>query len=159
MKPIGKLNAEKSNAILILHAFSGDAHVSGEGGWWSNLVGSGKGIDTDKYFVICSNVLGGCQGSTGPSSINPKTGQTIRFGFSVSHNRRLWLTLNRRLIDHLGIEQAISGRWAVQWAACRFCNGWSLSRPNSRSSSHCDDAEAYASANRLQRGWTTSSHG
>ena len=72
----GKLNVDKSNAILILHAFSGDAHVAGEGGWWSNLVGSGKGIDTDKYYVICSNVIGGCRGSTGPSSTNRKTGKS-----------------------------------------------------------------------------------
>jgi homoserine acetyltransferase len=69
----GELNAEKSNAILIAHALTGDAHVAGADGWWGNLIGPGKGIDTDKYFVICSNVLGGCKGSTGPSSINPKT--------------------------------------------------------------------------------------
>ena len=58
----GELNANKSNAILILHALSGDAHAAGEGGWWRNLIGPSKGIDTDKYFVICSNVLGGCGG-------------------------------------------------------------------------------------------------
>ena len=74
----GKLNAQKSNAILVLHALSGDAHAAGPDGWWENLIGQGKGIDTNKYFVICSNVIGGCKGSTGPSSINPKTGQTLR---------------------------------------------------------------------------------
>jgi len=60
----GILNPKKTNAVLILHAFSGDAHVAGDGGWWSDLIGPGKGIDTNRYFVICSNVLGGCRGST-----------------------------------------------------------------------------------------------
>src|SRR3979409_292025 len=70
----GTLNAARSNAILILHAFSGDAHAGGEGGWWDKMIGPGKGFDTDKYFVICANVLGGCRGTTGPGSINPVTG-------------------------------------------------------------------------------------
>ncbi len=70
----GELNRDKSNAILALHAFSGDAHASGEGGWWSNMIGPGKAFDTDRYFVLCSNVLGGCRGTTGPGSINPETG-------------------------------------------------------------------------------------
>src|SRR4029077_9863397 len=70
----GTLNAAKSNAILIEHAFSGDAHAAGEGGWWSNMIGPSKGFDTDQCFVICANVLGGCRGTTGPSSINPETG-------------------------------------------------------------------------------------
>ena len=80
----GKLNTAKSNAILILHALSGDAHVAGyhEGdknpGWWDDMVGPGKAFDTDKYFIICSNIIGGCKGSTGPSSINPMTGNTLR---------------------------------------------------------------------------------
>src|SRR5208283_4115269 len=68
----GELNAEKSNAILVLHALSGDAHAAGTNGWWDSLIGPGKSLDTNKYFVICSNIIGGCQGSTGPSSINPK---------------------------------------------------------------------------------------
>src|SRR5678809_810421 len=70
----GTLNAAKSNAILVSHAFSGDAHAAGEGGWWSNMIGPGLAFDTDKYFVICSNVIGGCRGTTGPGSINPETG-------------------------------------------------------------------------------------
>ena len=75
----GKLNKEKSNAIMVCHALSGDAHVAGwyEGdkkpGWWDIIIGPGKCLDTDKYFIICSNVIGGCKGSTGPSSINPDT--------------------------------------------------------------------------------------
>ena len=59
----GTLNADRSNAILIAHAFSGDAHAAGEGGWWSNMIGPGKGFDTDRYFVICANVIGGCRGT------------------------------------------------------------------------------------------------
>ena len=76
----GRLNEDKSNAILILHALSGDSHVAvyytadyEKPGWWDNMVGPGKGIDTDKYFVICSNILGSCLGSTGPCTINPRT--------------------------------------------------------------------------------------
>src|SRR6478735_5744612 len=73
----GKLNEAKTKAILILHALSGDAHAagvsheSGKPGWWDNMIGPGKAFDTNKYFVICSNVLGGCRGTTGQSSINP----------------------------------------------------------------------------------------
>src|SRR5512135_2734941 len=76
----GTLNAAKSNAILIMHAFSGDAHAAGisaetgKPGWWDNMIGPGKAFDTNKYFVICSNVLGGCRGTTGPASVNPATG-------------------------------------------------------------------------------------
>src|ERR1700760_2634027 len=85
----GHLNAAKSNAILITHAFTGDAHAAGIGhengkpGWWDNMIGPGKAFDTDRYFVICSNVLGGCQGTTGPASINPATGRPYGMLFPV----------------------------------------------------------------------------
>ncbi len=117
----GKLNADKSNAILILHAFSGDSHVAGEGGWWSDLVGKGKGIDTDKYYVICSNVIGGCRGSTGPSSINPKTGKHYGIDFPLITIGDM-VNTQRHLIDYLGIEQLLSviggsmgGMQVLQW--------------------------------------------
>ena len=77
----GKLNNDRSNAILICHALTGDAHAAGwhrgekKPGWWDMIIGPGKVLDTEKYFIICSNVLGGCKGTTGPSSINPKTGK------------------------------------------------------------------------------------
>ena len=78
----GRLNEKRTNAILILHALSGDAHAAGyypgedKPGWWETMIGPGKGFDTERYFVICSNVIGGCKGSTGPSSINPATGRS-----------------------------------------------------------------------------------
>src|SRR5262249_679035 len=67
----GTLKADRTNAVLVLHAFSGDAHAGGDGGWWESMIGPGKGFDTDQYFVICSNVLGGCRGTMGPGCINP----------------------------------------------------------------------------------------
>ncbi len=90
----GRLNAERSNAILILHALSGDSHVAGyyswedpSPGWWDDCVGPGKAFDTDKFFVICTNVIGGCQGSTGPASIDPRSGQPYGLGFPVVTDR------------------------------------------------------------------------
>jgi homoserine O-acetyltransferase len=117
----GKLNAKKSNTILILHAFSGDAHVAGEDGWWSDLIGPGKGIDTDKYFVICSNVLGGCKGSTGPSSVNLQTGKPYGLSFPIVTISDI-VQAQRHLIDHLGIEKLLAviggsmgGMQVLQW--------------------------------------------
>ncbi len=83
----GKLNSEKTNAILILHALTGDAHAAGfhkgdkHPGWWDNMIGPGKAFDTEKYFLICSNVIGGCRGSTGPASVNPGTGKPYGLHF------------------------------------------------------------------------------
>ena len=123
----GTLNEQKSNAILVLHALSGDAHVKGlsqeDGsvGWWDNLIGPGKGIDTNKYFVICSNVLGGCRGSTGPSSINPKTGKPYGIDFPLITIDDM-VQAQRRLIDHLGIKKLLAvvggsmgGMQVLQW--------------------------------------------
>src|SRR5438132_4132107 len=108
----GALNASKSNAILILHAFSGDAHAAGishetgKPGWWDNTIGPGKAFDTDKYFVICSNVLGGCQGTTGPASINPATGRPYALSFPVITIRDM-VRLQKMLIDSLGIAKLL----------------------------------------------------
>ena len=117
----GKLNADKTNAILVLHALSGDAHAAGESGWWSNLIGEGKAIDTRSYFVICSNVLSGCKGSTGPSSINPKTGKQYGIDFPLITIGDI-VEAQRHLIDHLGIEKLLSviggsmgGMQVLQW--------------------------------------------
>lgn len=123
----GSLNSDRTNAILIEHAFTGDAHAAGidhEGkpGWWANMIGPGKAFDTDRYFVICSNVLGGCRGTTGPSSINPATGQPygLRFpGITISDMVRL----QKALIDHLGIPKLLAvaggsmgGMQVLEWA-------------------------------------------
>jgi homoserine O-acetyltransferase/O-succinyltransferase len=109
-----------------LHALSGDAHAAGLGkdgseGWWDNLIGPAKGIDTNKYFVICSNVLGGCKGSTGPSSVNPKTGKPYGTDFPLVTIGDM-VQAQKQLIDHLGIEKLLSviggsmgGMQALQW--------------------------------------------
>ena len=124
----GSLNADRMNAILILHALSGDSHAAGyyseedtKPGWWDIMIGPGKGIDTDKYFVISSNVLGGCVGSTGPSSIDPKTGRPYGLGFPVVTIGDM-VRAQSELLDHLGIEQlfaviggSIGGMQVLEW--------------------------------------------
>ncbi len=109
----GELNKEKTNAVLIVHALSGDAHAAGfhEGekdpGWWDSMVGPEKAFDTNKYFVICSNILGGCRGSTGPSSINPKTNKTYCLDFPIVSIGDM-VECQKRLIDHLGIKRLLT---------------------------------------------------
>ncbi len=122
----GELNEDRSNAVLILHALSGDAHAAGltpDGklGWWDDCIGPGKAFDTNKYFVICSNVLGGCQGSTGPGSIDPKTGKPYALQFPVITVADM-VRAQRRLIDHLGIAKLLAlaggsmgGMQVLQW--------------------------------------------
>ncbi len=132
----GRLNEERSNAILILHALSGDAHVAGwdskadeykrpwrktRPGWWDNMVGPGKAFDTNKYFIICSNVLGSCYGTTGPSSVDPATGKPYGLRFPVVTVGD-WVRLQCRLIEHLGIEKllavaggSLGGQQALEW--------------------------------------------
>ncbi len=111
----GQLNAERSNAILIFHALSGDSHVAGKhedgrSGWWDLMVGPGLAFDTDKYFIICANVLGGCKGSTGPSSINPATGKPYAADFPVITISDM-VRAQRPLLRLLGIEKlhAVNG--------------------------------------------------
>ncbi|MCS7259159.1 MAG: homoserine O-acetyltransferase [Anaerolineae bacterium] len=125
----GRLNRDRSNAILILHALSGDAHAAGyhspedtKPGWWDDCIGPGKAFDTRRYFVVCSNVIGGCQGSTGPSSINPATGRPYGLSFPVITIGDM-VRAQRYLIDHLGIEKLLAvaggsmgGMQALQWA-------------------------------------------
>jgi len=110
----GEPNEDKSNAILIVHALSGDAHVAGyhhpndrRTGWWDEMVGPGKGFDTTKYWVICSNIIGGCKGSTGPSSIDPKTGEPYCINFPIITIGDM-VEAQKRLIDHLGIKRLYS---------------------------------------------------
>ncbi len=123
----GELNKEKSNAILICHALTGDAHAAGwhEGakkpGWWEIAIGPGKAIDTEKYFVICSNVLGGCKGTTGPSSINPETGKEYGLEFPVITISDM-VKVQKKLIDHFEINQlyaviggSMGGMQVLEW--------------------------------------------
>ncbi len=124
----GSLNARRDNAILLQHALSGDAHAAGrhswndrKPGWWDAMVGPGRAFDTDKYFVICSNVLGGCQGSTGPGSTNPATGQPYGANFPVITIGDM-VRAQARLLDCLHIEQlhavaggSMGGFQALEW--------------------------------------------
>src|SRR3954468_9581578 len=124
----GRLNARRDNAILLLHALSGDAHAAGwhtgdaKPGWWDSMVGPGRPFDTERYFVICSNVLGGCQGSTGPSSSNPATGRPYAASFPVLRIGDM-VRAQARLLDRLGIERLLAvaggsmgGFQALEWA-------------------------------------------
>src|SRR5579875_2968083 len=123
----GTLNSTASNAILILHAFSGDAHAAGisketgQPGWWASMIGPGLAFDTDKYFIISSNVLGGCRGTTGPGSIDPTTGQRYAMRFPVITISDM-VRLQKLLIEHLGIERLLAvaggsmgGMQALEW--------------------------------------------
>jgi homoserine O-acetyltransferase len=124
----GELSPKKDNAILIAHALSGDAHAAGyhspddeKPGWWDIMIGPGKAFDTNKYFVICSNVIGGCKGSTGPSSINPQTGRPYGLQFPVVTIRDM-VNAQKALIDYLGIERllcvaggSMGGMQVLQW--------------------------------------------
>ncbi len=129
----GRLNADRSNAILICHALSGDHHCAGinsvrdrKPGWWNNLIGPGKAVDTGKYFVICSNCLGGCQGSTGPKSINPRTGAPYNLDFPLVSINDMVRAQHLLVTRGLGLESlyAVIGgsmggmqvlQWGVNW--------------------------------------------
>lgn len=124
----GELNKDKSNAVLICHALSGDSHVAGyyskddpKPGWWDIMVGPGKGIDTDKYFVICSNILGSCVGSTGPCTYNPKTVEPYGLDFPVVTISDM-VNVQKALLDYLGIKKllaviggSIGGMQVLEW--------------------------------------------
>jgi homoserine O-acetyltransferase len=124
---LGTLSPRRDNAILICHALSGNAHVAGihpetgRPGWWDFHVGPGKAIDTDRFFVVCANVLGGCDGTTGPISLHPQTGKPYGMDFpAVSVNDMV--TVQAKLLDHLGIEQlfavtggSMGGMQALAW--------------------------------------------
>jgi homoserine O-acetyltransferase/O-succinyltransferase len=125
----GALNHERSNAILVTHAWTGSAHLAGKyskeetkQGWWDAIVGPGRLLDTDRYFVICSNVIGSCYGSTGPSSINPRTGKRYNLSFPVITVRDM-VRAQILLIDHLGIDKLLTvfggsmgGMQSLEWA-------------------------------------------
>jgi len=110
----GTLNADRSNAILVCHAWTGDAHAAGrhseedrKAGWWDDMIGPGKVLDTERYFVLCSNVIGSCKGSTGPTSINPRTGKPYNLSFPVVMARDM-VRAQKLLIDRLGIPSLLT---------------------------------------------------
>ncbi len=123
----GQLNPRGDNAVLLCHALSGDSHVArhdadDDPGWWDIAVGPGKPIDTDRYFVICPNILGGCRGTTGPNSINPATGRHYATDFPIVTVGDI-VEVQRRLVDHLGIRRllaviggSLGGHMVLTWA-------------------------------------------
>jgi len=125
----GELNAARDNAILIFHALSGDAHVAGyhspedrKPGWWDIMVGPGKPFDTERYYILCVNVIGGCKGSTGPASTDPQTGKPYGTSFPMLTIGDM-VRAQKRLVDHLGIERLLAvtggsmgGMLALDWA-------------------------------------------
>lgn len=117
----GTLNATGANAVIVLHALTGDSLASGPGGWWEPVVGTGRPIDTDDLFVICANVLGGCSGSTGPASINPATGRPWAMTFPLVTIGDI-VAAQRRLVERLGVKGliavggSIGGFQALEWA-------------------------------------------
>jgi homoserine O-acetyltransferase len=128
-KTYGELNASRSNAILICHALTGDQYVASEHpvakkpGWWATMVGPGKPIDTERFFVICPNILGGCMGSTGPASTNPRTGKPWGLAFPLITIGDM-VDAQVRLVDHLGIDQlfcvaggSMGGMQVLHWAS------------------------------------------
>ncbi len=125
----GQLNADKSNAVLVCHALTGDQHVAnehpvtGKSGWWETMIGPGRPIDTERFFVICTNVVGGCMGTTGPMSTNPATGKPYGLDLPVVTIRDM-VRAQAMLIDHFGIDSlfcviggSMGGMQALQWAA------------------------------------------
>jgi homoserine O-acetyltransferase len=125
----GVLNADKSNAVLVCHALTGDQHVAndhpitGKPGWWQNMVGPGRPIDTDRYFVISSNVVGGCMGTTGPASLNPATGRPYGLDLPIVTIKDM-VRAQAMLVDHLGIDTlfcviggSMGGMQVLQWIA------------------------------------------
>ncbi|MCZ6838288.1 MAG: homoserine O-acetyltransferase, partial [Alphaproteobacteria bacterium] len=133
----GSLNANRSNAILVCHALSGDQFaidphpITGKPGWWETVIGSGLPIDTDRYFVICINVLGGCMGTAGPKDINPQTGKRFGLDFPIITITDM-VAAQKLVIDHLGIDKlfCVTGgsmgamqvlEWASRYPERVFC--------------------------------------
>jgi homoserine O-acetyltransferase len=126
----GRLAPDASNAVLVCHALTGDSHAAGvyspsdpKPGWWEVMIGPGKGLDTDKYFVVCANVLGGCMGSTGPASTNPATGKPYGLAFPVLTIGDM-VRAQKALLEHLGVNRLLSviggsmgGMQVLEWAA------------------------------------------
>ncbi len=151
----GTLNKARDNAILICHALTGDSHVAGfyspedsKPGWWDMMVGPGKPIDTNRYFVICSNVIGGCMGSTGPQSRNPATGKPYGTDFPVVTIGDM-VACQRRLIDWLGIDRllaviggSVGGMQVLEWSV-RYPDRVCVALPLATTTKHSAQAIAF----------------
>jgi homoserine O-acetyltransferase len=117
----GRLNAAGDNAVLVLHALTGDSRAAGAGGWWAPMIGSGRPLDTDRAYVVCVNVLGGCQGSTGPATIDPARGRAYAMNFPLLTIGDM-VNAQRRIVEKLGIAKliaiggSIGGFQALEWA-------------------------------------------
>jgi homoserine O-acetyltransferase len=124
----GELSPRRDNVVFVCHALTGDAHAAGEHpddgrrGWWDNLIGPGKPLDTDRFFVVCPNLLGGCQGTTGPSSVDPATGRSYGRDFPILQMSD-FVTVHRALLEHLGVQRvmaavggSLGGMQVLQWA-------------------------------------------
>ena len=163
-KTYGTLNANRTNAVLVCHALTGDQHVAsqhpvtGKSGWWETMVGPGRPIDTERYFVICPNVVGACMGTTGPASVNPKTDKPWGLEFPVVTIRDM-VRAQAMLLDHLGIESLFSvaggsmgGMQVLQWAA---------SYPGARvlGAADCLLHPSFGAEHRLPRGRPPGDHG
>ena len=151
------------NAVLVCHALSGDAHAAGGGdgagkpGWWETMIGPGKGIDTDRYFVICANVLGGCAGTTGPSSLNPATGRPYGTDFPLRAIADM-VEVERRLLDALGTETARRDR-RLHGRDAGSAMGGLLPRAGEEYHRHRHLPPARGATDRLQRGRPAGDHG
>lgn len=123
----GKMNADKSNVILVCHALTGDAHAAGfhagdkKPGWWNIVIGPNKAFDTERYCIVCSNIIGGCKGSTGPSSINPETGKPYGISFPILTIADM-VNAQKKLVEYLGVKQlfavaggSMGGMQVLQW--------------------------------------------
>lgn len=118
---VGTLNEDRSNAVFVCHALTGDAHSAGADGWWGQIVGPGRPVDTDRFFVITPNLLGGCQGTTGPASVDPATGEPYGWDFPPIAVADL-VAVHRRLLAHLGIDTvhtaiggSLGGMQIIEW--------------------------------------------
>ncbi|MCZ7589229.1 MAG: homoserine O-acetyltransferase [Gaiella sp.] len=175
----GELDGSASNAVFVCHALTGDAHAAGHHGdpsrvgWWDSLIGPGKPVDTERFYVVCANLLGGCQGTTGPSSIDPATGRPYGLRFPLFTVRDL-VSVHRALLGHLGVRRlaaavggSLGGMQVLQWAidhpdeldtALLVCASASLSAQNIAFSAvarasitrdeHFNGGDYYANGNR-----------
>ncbi len=160
----GELNAERSNAILLCHALTGDqyaggAHpVTGKTGWWDAMVGPGKPFDTDRYFIICSNVVGGCMGTTGPASINPVTGRPYGLDFPVVTIRDM-VRAQAMLDRSSGHRHAVLRCRRIDGRHAGAAMGGELSAAGVLGHADRDGRETFGAEHRLSRGWTPGGDG